>query len=170
MEGKMTFMQINIQVAEARHLEEIVSIIRQTSKWLKAKGINQWNENFPITRLEAEVSNGELFVVLDKSKKVIGTLSLSNSEGELWPNDGLSAIYLNRLAISREYAGLNLGVRIIDWVKEYSKRKGLNRLRLNCDKTNPFLPHFYHGCGFHCIGESFYPPWNMTFTLFETNV
>lgn len=170
MEGKPTLMQINIQLAELRHLGEIVSIIRETSKWLKTIGINQWNENFPISRLEEEVSSGELFVVLDEFQNVIGTMSLSESGGELWPDDGLSAIHLNRMAISRKYSGLNLGFKIVGWVKGYSKNKGFDLLRLNCDKTNPFLTKFYDGCGFRCVGDLFYSPWKMTFNLFETKV
>ncbi len=171
MQDKIVPLQIQIQLATSDNLESIVSIIRQTAKWLKTKGIKQWNENFPLSRLEEELLNGELFVVVDPSQKVIGTLSLSQRQAELWPDsENLTATYINRLAIFREYAGRNLGLAIINWAKEYAKQRDVGLLRLNCDKTNPFLPSFYQGCGFHCVGEFFYSPWQMTFLLLEMKI
>jgi GNAT superfamily N-acetyltransferase len=164
-------MQIEIQLATLSQLEQVVAIIHQNSKWLKSKGINQWSESFPVARLEAELSKGELFVVLDQSRKIIGTLSLSKVRPEHWPDSkDRPAIYLSRLAILREYAGLNLGVRIIGRAREYSRQQNVDLLRLKCDKTNPFLSKFYLRCGFKCVGEYYFSPWRMTFSLFEIEV
>ena len=164
-------IQIDIQFAESRNLEEIVIIVRQTAKWLKTKGIQQWSENYPISRLEKELLNDELFVVRDQIKNTIGTLSLSKTKSEFWPDDSSkkssTAIYLHRVAISREYSGRNLGNEIINWAIDYCRQQDIGLLRLECDKTNPFLPDFYRKCGFDCVGESFYSPWKMTFSLFE---
>jgi hypothetical protein len=60
-------LQFKIQLARSVNLEAVASIIRQTSKWLKSKGILQWNEDFQASRLEDEFFNDELFVVLDQS-------------------------------------------------------------------------------------------------------
>lgn len=159
--------KIDMQLATANHLNEVLEIIRGTSKWLKDMGIHQWSENFPVSRLEKEVSKGELFVLLGNDQKVIGTLSLSKVRSEYWPDDESIALYLSRLAISREYSGQNLGNKILNWTKEYSKQEGFELLRLDCDKTNPFLPGFYRKYGFALIGEAYYPSWKMTFDLFE---
>ncbi len=161
---------LKLQLANADQLDQAANIIRETAQWLKTKGIKQWSENFPLSRLQAEVSDGELFVILDNSQKIIGTISLSHAKSEIWPDDKQTAIHLNRLAISREYSGRNLGSKIISWAKEYAQQKGATVLRLCCDKTNPFLPNFYQSCGFDCIGESFYSPWQMTFLLFEMRI
>ncbi len=164
-------MQIDIQLAESRNIEEIVGIVRQTAKWLKTKGIQQWSENYPICRLEEELLNAELFVVRDRFNKTIGTLSLSKAMSEFWPDDrsqkSSTSIYLHRVAVSREYSGLNLGNEIITWAINYCKKQDIGLLQLECDKSNPFLPDFYRICGFECVGESFYSPWKMTFLLFE---
>jgi predicted GNAT family N-acyltransferase len=162
--------QNNIVLAKPEHLIQIVRIIRETATWLKTKGINQWSENYPISRLEKEILNGELFVVLDKSKDVIGTLSLSKNKGDLWIEDNASAIYLNRLAIFRKYAGQELGSKIIHWAVDHCKQLNIKFLRLSCDKTNPFLSDFYKDYGFKLIGEFYYSPWKMTFNLFEMTV
>ncbi len=167
METKTASMQIAIQLATLKHLEQIVGIVRQTAKWLKTTGILQWSENFPVSRLEEELLKGELFVVLDSAHKIIGTVTLSRNKGEFWPDDNSTAVYLNRLAILREYSGLNLGIKLVDWAKEFSRQRDISLLRLNCDKTNPFLPKFYQRCGFDCVGEFFFAPWNMTFNLYE---
>lgn len=161
-------MQINIQLATSKHLEQIVTLIQQTSSWLKTKGIYQWSENFPISRLEQEIFKGELFVILDQNEFIMGALCLSKEKGELWPADDDTAIYLNRLVISRKFAGCNLGSQVVTWAKTYSTQLNIKRLRLNCDKKNPFLPGFYIGCGFKPVGEYYYSSWNMTFELFET--
>ena len=161
----------DIQLAESRNLEQIVIIIRQTAKWLKTKGILQWNENYPISRLEKELMNDELFVVRDQFRNTIGTLSLSKTKSEFWPDDSSqkssTTMYLHRVAVSREYSGRNLGNEIINWVIDYCRQQDISLLRLECDKTNPFLPDFYRECGFEFVGESFHSPWKMTFALFE---
>lgn len=164
-------MQFIIQLATSTNLEEVAFIVRQTAKWLKTKGIQQWSENYPISRLEKELLNDELFVVRDRYNKIIGTLSLSNIKSEFWPDDSSRkssiSMYLHRVAVSREYSGQNLGSELILWAIDYCKKQNIGLLRLECDKTNPFLPGFYRECGFECVGESFYPPWKMTFLLFE---
>ena len=161
-------MQIEIQLATSSQLDQIVEIIRQTSSWLKSKGISQWSDGFPVSRLEAELSKGELFVVLDQSRKIVGTLSLSRERGEHWQDSkDRPAIYLSRLAIRREYAGLNLGAKIISLVRRYAKQENVEVLRLSCDRTNPFLSNFYLRCGFTGVGEFYFSPWKMTFSLFE---
>lgn len=164
-------LQFKIQLATSVNLEEIASIIRQTSKWLKSKGILQWNEDFQASRLEDEFFNDELFVVLDQSQRIIGTLSLSKRKNGFWRDDSLTnslpSIYLHRVAISREFAGRKLGAGIIEWAKEFAQERDFALLRLECDKTNPYLPGFYRDCGFDYIGEIFHSPWQMTFSLFE---
>lgn len=167
MKNTSTLATIDMQLATAVHLDEVLEIIRGTAKWLKGIGIHQWSENFPISRLETEVLKGELFVLLGSDQHVIGTVSLSMGRSEYWPDDKSSAVYLHRLAISRECAGRNFGTEIVEWVLEYSKRQGVTLVRLECDKTNPFLPGFYERCGFKKVGEGYHPEWMMTFDLFE---
>lgn len=170
MQRKIAQSQMTIQLAKPEDLQEIVKVIRETSKWLKAKGILQWSDHFPVSRLEEELLHGELFSVMHHSQKIMETLSLSQRKNEFWPTDDTTATYLNRIAISRDSAGLNLGSEIINWAKESTRKQGASYLRLNCDKANPFLPNFYKECGFHCKGEFYYSPWKMTFYLFEMNV
>ena len=158
---------MTFQLAKAEDLDHVVSIVRETATWLKSKGIHQWSDNYPVSKLEQEVLNGELYVVLDSEKSILGTLSLSKNKGDVWIEDSTPAIYLHRLAIFRKYSGQKIGSKILDWAVEYCKGQNHERLRLNCDKTNPFLSEFYKKYGFNCIGEFYYSPWKMTFNLFE---
>lgn len=161
---------LEIRLATTADLEPVVSLVRETSKWLKTKGIHQWSENFPLSTLEAEVAERALHVVLDGQQKIIGTVVLSRNSGHLWPADSASAVYLNRMVIAREFKGRSLGVKMIDWAKSCTRQQNIELLRLSCDKANPFLPGFYRRCGFVLIGEFFYAPWNMTFNLYEVKL
>lgn len=162
--------QIQIRPAQSEDLDQIVTLIRETATWLKSKDIHQWSNSYPVSRLEKEFLKSELFVVLNEAQSIVGTVSLSKDKGEVWPEDESPALYLHRLAIFRKYSGQKLGAQIMDWAVEFCKEKQYKHLRLNCDKTNPFLSGYYRQYGFICIGEFYYSPWKMTFNLFEFNI
>jgi len=134
--------RVGAQLATVDDIEQVLTMIRDLSQWLKTKGIQQWSDAFPRDVLEREISRDELFVLRD-GDKVIASVALSTKAGELWNSTNDNALYLHRLTVLRSRAGEKIGQGMMAWAEDESKRKGASLLRLVCDANNPFLSSYY---------------------------
>jgi predicted N-acetyltransferase YhbS len=162
-------LPIALQRANESEIDEVLQLIRSLSAWLRGKGIHQWSDSFPRQILESEVADGELFV-LKESGKVIASVALTRSAGDLWDSQYEDSVFLHRLAVSRERSGLQLGRRIMTWAEQEARSQGARYLRLVCDVTNPFLPSYYQKLGYAPAGVKQYAPYCMDFARFEKNL
>jgi predicted N-acetyltransferase YhbS len=154
------------KLATLDEIDEVLSMIRDLSWWLKTKGIHQWSDSFPREVLEKEVSHDELYVLHDGGK-VIASVALSTEEGELWDQEDENAVYLHRLTVLRSRAGEKLGEAMMTWAENETRSRGAKKLRLVCDTSNPFLPSYYRRLGYESKGTKLYEPWKMTFERLE---
>ena len=79
----------------------------------------------------------------------------SEWDRELWGEEGHEgALYLHRLAISRNYAGKALGQDMMRWAEEGIRFVGKDRIRLDCIANNPVLNDFYSRIGYAFKGQA----------------
>lgn len=74
----------------------------------------------------------------------VGTITLTpDAEDGLWTSEELAepSMFVNKLTVAREYAGQNLGGRLLDWA-------GAQWLRLDAWTTNEALQRYYLEQGF----------------------
>lgn len=155
--GKYTMMQ-----AKKEHAEDIMELLGEVAKWLKSQGSDQWSgllEGKDSHNTTACIDRGEVFICLD-GEHIAGMVILMQQPSEwdrkLWEknayqNDG--AIYLHRLAISRQYANSGLGKTILDWCESGVLFQDKYLIRLDCVGKNLSLNQFYQVNGYSYKGE-----------------
>ena len=142
---------IEIKLAEIKDIGVIVELLNEVTLQLHEKGINQWV--YPCNSLEIEMGIREAQIyVLIVDDIIVGTFSLK-------PIDNLATLlieanssYLFRVAILPEYQGKSLGVELVNYACEHS-RKLKNTLYLDCWAGNKKLRKFYSNAGFDFLGD-----------------
>jgi len=139
----------------------VMDLLRQTALWLKEQGSTQWSallEGEDSHGTEQAVERGDVFI-FKHGERVVGMVMLlqqpSDWDVDLWGDDGHEqAIYVHRLAISRAYAGKQLGRKIMEWVESGIAFVGKTRIRLDCIAENSTLNRFYNSLGYEYRGLS----------------
>lgn len=158
--------ETSVSVAKEGDTEDIQKLLFKTALWLKSKGSQQWSallEGKDVHNTAQAIRNNHVFVFKNNGQlagMVILLDSPSNWDKELW-TDGENKdvgideyLYLHRLAIDRELSGGNLGLLIMNWVKEgivFENKKGI---RLDCMANVPALNEFYKNRDFQYRGNS----------------
>lgn len=127
---------------------ESIFIMREAASWLANIGKPLWDVN--MLSKEKLQQPAEDFVVMWNNQKSISTLLLSYEDKIFWPEvPKNSSGFIHKLSIKREFAGQNLGIKIIEFAIKECKLKGIKMLRLECDSQRRKLCNFYEGLGFN---------------------
>nr|WP_237541103.1 GNAT family N-acetyltransferase [Streptomyces sp. SID4936] len=131
---------------------------KDTAAWLGAQGIDQWAKPFPAEHILASIRAGEVFLIKESLRTdAAATVTLDqDADKRLWTPEERSqpARYVHKLTVDREFAGTNLGSRILDWAGTQAALQGAKWLRLDAWTTNPRLHAYYEGQGFEHIRTS----------------
>jgi ribosomal protein S18 acetylase RimI-like enzyme len=76
----------------------------------------------------------------------IATITIDEfADTDFWrPADEVrSALYVHRMAVSREYTGLGVGSAMLDWASTYAMARNRRYLRLDAWRSNLALREYY---------------------------
>lgn len=92
-----------------------------------------------------DISEGRTWVVEDASDSIVATVTLAPADRDFWHegDEPDKAVYVAKLITGRSVAGEQLGGRILDWVGEVARRRGLPWVRLDCWRSNVALQKYY---------------------------
>ncbi|MEV6536690.1 GNAT family N-acetyltransferase [Streptomyces sp. NPDC051639] len=139
-----------ITVAEPHDVTKLLAFREEAATWLRGLGSDQWSRPYPADRLLATIEAGTVFMLRD-GHTTAGTITLtSDAEAGLWTNGELAepSMFVNKLTVAREYAGQDLGGRLLDWAGGRARRAGALWLRLDAWTTNDALQRYYLAHGF----------------------
>ncbi|MER8113883.1 GNAT family N-acetyltransferase [Streptomyces sp. NPDC094031] len=125
----------------------------EAASWLGALGTDQWSRPYPADRLLATIEAGTVFMVRD-GEATAATITLTpEAEEGLWSEEELRepSMFVNKLTVSREYAGQNLGGRLLDWAGDRAFRSSAKWLRLDAWTANEALQRYYLRQGFEHV-------------------
>lgn len=150
----------NVQQATLEDAAEIQTLLIKTAEWLKSTGSTQWNQILAGKDSHdtgAAIERGEVFVF--KHEGVIAAMVILMTEASPWDiklwgaETNLStSVFVHRLAINRDYAGLNVGSAVLDWIINGIHIEGKPLVRLDCIEGNDALFRLYSGAGFQFKG------------------
>ena len=83
----------------------------------------------------------------------MGVVRVSNDDVLYWGQMDDKAKYIHSLIIHEEFSGNNLGVKVVDRIKEEAILNNVKYLMLNCDCTNKKLCKYYVNQGFEKVGQ-----------------
>ncbi|MEU9655316.1 GNAT family N-acetyltransferase [Streptomyces chartreusis] len=139
-----------VTLAEPHDVAKLLAFREEAAAWLRDLGSDQWSRPYPADKLLATIEAGTVFMLRD-GHTTAGTITLtSDAEDGLWTEDELAepSMFINKLTVAREYAGQNLGGRLLDWAGDRARRAGARWIRLDAWTTNDALQRYYLGQGF----------------------
>src|SRR3954471_22912609 len=153
-------MLIEVSRALPDELDDVLSVLDEAAAWLQRSGVSQWPARFSgggdwrEERLRGYVLTGETWLVRAAGKP-IATFTLSGPDPDYahgWPDGPDDALYLSRRAVRRQYSGVGLGDRILDWCSATAAAADRRWLRLDCHRENHALQRYYADRGFTRVG------------------
>ena len=146
---------MEITPAMAEDLEILIALRDEASRWLRARGIDQWSSPWPSEDLMAEgmlrnIRAGETFVVWNAGTPA-ATITVDRwANPDRWtPAEAAEpALYTHKLTVARAYAGRGLGGELLDWAGTRAADSGAIWLRLDVWTTNRELQRYYLEQGF----------------------
>jgi len=143
-------------LATENDIDRLYSILEDCSMWLKSKGVQQWNPVYPKKLFFKNVQCGEVFY-FTTNDELTGTATLYKEKPFYYPadvwNDNLKVWYLCRFAVPRHLKNKQAGSEIVREIENKARECGIERIRLDVVKSNPFLESYYENLGFQRIGE-----------------
>ena len=148
-------MSPEIRIDGPEALPAFIALAEDAAVWLWARGIRQWKPG-SIRAAEAELlgklDQGWLITTMAEGEMVAGCLLTRLAPPE-WLDKTTGAAYIERLTVSRTYAGQGLGRSIVGACADLGYQEGLGALRLDCWAGNETLKALYRGLGFRDVAE-----------------
>ncbi|MGX4690882.1 GNAT family N-acetyltransferase [Streptomyces sp. JNUCC 63] len=144
---------MRITSATPADLDQLLSFRKEAAEWISKLGSDQWSRPYPADRLLATIEVGTVFMLRDGGCTTVTITLTPEAEEGLWSAEELSepSMFVNKLTVSRDYAGQNLGGRLLDWAGDRAYRVGAKWLRLDAWTTNDRLQRYYLDQGFQYV-------------------
>ncbi len=112
---------------------------------------NLWPE-FDRELIETEVAENHQFKLMIDGK-IACVWAITFNDEIIWPeDDGVSSVYIHRIATNPDFRGNDLVKKIAEWAKEYATSLGKKYVRLDTCGDNTRLINHYQKCGFEFLG------------------
>ncbi|MGS0527033.1 GNAT family N-acetyltransferase [Zobellia nedashkovskayae] len=110
---------------------------------------NQWPE-FDKTLIAEEVIDNRQFKLMI-GDKIACVWAITYSDSEIWKeDDGISSIFIHRIATNPSFRGNNYIKIIVEWAKNFAQDKKFIRMD-TCGENQRLIQH-YQNCGFEFLG------------------
>ncbi len=145
--------------SEDSDISSIMQIINEAKEYLKANGVDQWQDGYPNAEvIEGDIKKGISYVALLEGK-IVGTVVLSfepeesylNVIGGCWKKEG-SYGTIHRIAVNGLFRGTGLSAFIMEKAERLCAEKGVYILRTDTHKDNTAMNKMLTGRGFEYCG------------------
>jgi GNAT superfamily N-acetyltransferase len=144
-----------LRQAEATSLTTIIGMIDNAAAWLRTIGTDQWARPWPSaadrnSRIQAGLARRTTWICWDQDTPA-ATLTVDPEHDPYWsagPQER-PAVYVHRLVVAHESAGLGLGAALLNWAGRAGRQtNGAFSVRVSAWTTNTRLHEYYRGQGF----------------------
>jgi len=147
------------QIKIVQDMDLGVELMYQVASWMKSNGLNYatwWdpknmNQDFLLQHSEPN----EYFVAIIDNKPVASVILQETERNQSWKSvDGNypKALYIHWLCVNRNYSGIGLSKKMIEFAEIQGKKRGFEKLRLDTDADEPKLCNLYKSLGFKEMG------------------
>jgi len=145
-----------------KDISELLTVTKACAQAMIAKGIYQWNEEYPsYEAFEKDIEIGQLWV-LKEGDHIIGSVVISEIIDEEykvieWLTPNAKNIYIHRLAVHPNYQGKGLAQKLMDFAEIYAKENNYVSVRLDTFSVNKRNNEFYQKRGYQKLGDVYFP-------------
>src|SRR5215472_2106603 len=146
-----------VRRAEPAHLDTIIGLIDEAADWLATKGTDQWAQPWPNRadrdgRILLSLGQGKTWLCWDEETPA-ATLTADLDDDPYWASEQVRpsrrALYVHRLVVARQYAGMHLGGSLLDWAGRTGRlAHGARTMRISAWTSNRALHRYYQHQGF----------------------
>lgn len=138
------------------NLPQIFELFEQSIHYQEKKGYPVW-KNYDKNAIIKDIETGNQYkVVVDSTIAIV--FSVRYTDKIIWRElDTGNSIYLHRIVVNPAFKGQRLFGKILEWVIEHSKQKGLSSIRMDTWAANPTIIEYYKSFGFTFV-ENFTTP------------
>ncbi len=146
-----------IRTAILNDIPEILELTRACAAELCSRGIFQWNENYPNSRVFTnDVARKELYVFHNPGK-ILGCITLTELEDAeyaevSWPVAEGRHLYVHRLAVHPLYQGKGIASQLMRFGETLAREQGYDSVRLDTFSKNTRSNALYQGRGYQACG------------------
>ena len=144
---------VPVEAASELDVPAVSDLIAQARAWLTSRGIDQWQDEVPMSLLESDAAHGRLFVVRD-GDRTVATVTLSDSDTAIWGITERAALYVHHLAVAQTHRGIGLGESVLDWARSQATAASIPLLRLDCATENRALRSYDEQRGFRHVRDA----------------
>lgn len=141
---------------------QIWVILQQAIQRRKEDGSNQWQDGYPNETVVAnDISNGYGYVLADGETIVGYTAVLLNDEPEYakiegkWITDEAFVVF-HRVAISNDYLGQGLAVKLIQHIEEIAIANNIKSIKADTNFDNPAMLKIFEKLGYVFCGVVYF--------------
>lgn len=146
-------MEIEIAKTTVGDIPAIFKLYDEAIAFQKEVGNNHWL-GFEIALIEKEISEERHFKVVGDDE-VISTFCITLNDPLIWKDSDLvRAVYIHRIATSKNARGNNVLKHIIAYTIDYAKEQELQYIRMDTGAGNDRLIGYYIKNGFTFIGDT----------------
>ncbi|CUP95911.1 Acetyltransferase (GNAT) family [Turicibacter sanguinis] len=148
-----------LRYTKLEDIERVMEIIKQAQQYFKEKGINQWQNGYPNTKvIENDIKNGHSFVLI-KNNEIVGTIAISFEgeatynkifEGAWKSNDNYAVIH--RIAVDHELKGIGLSSEMIKQTELMCNKKSVGSIKVDTHEDNQAMQRSLIKNGFDYCG------------------
>ncbi|HET9429605.1 MAG TPA: GNAT family N-acetyltransferase [Chitinophagaceae bacterium] len=132
---------------EMGDLNQIFELFEHSIDYQEKKGYPVWR-NYDKNAIIKDIEDRNQYKLVINSKTAI-VFSVRYSDRVIWRDlDKGSSIYLHRIVVNPDFKGQKLFGKILDWVIEHSRQKGLSSIRMDTWAANPTIIDYYRSFGF----------------------
>lgn len=142
---------MEVRQAQIGDIDELQALLAVAIAWQQQRGVPTFT-TFPSSFFAQEINKGAVFVAR-RDGKLMGTVSLYESDDFIWDNDAAPALYIHRLASLRTAEGRGVGAALIEWSRQRAAELGKHWLRVDCWANNDELCRFYAQQGFSSMRD-----------------
>jgi len=145
--------------AEISDIDKIMNIIKQAQQYLKDKGVDQWQDNYPnfdVIKDDIEKRKG---YVLETDGKVVATVAVSYNDEKTyekiydgkWITESDYAV-IHRIAVDNNYKGKRLSSLIISEIEKMCLKRNIHSIKIDTHKQNESMKKMLNNNGFKYCG------------------
>lgn len=137
----------------AESVDAVCALIDARIAWMEERGAAQWNAEdyrrwYPREYFASAAAAGCLYALVSPDGEIMAAACLHDADE--WWNDGAVALYVHNLAASPACRGA--GREFLRHAAGLAVRRGVTRLRLDCNDSSEPLNRWYENQGFRALG------------------